>query len=148
MEKEIPFMKLSTNSTKSFSKCEVTFMSQQKRLKTKRFTNGCRMCLFQSFLLNKALETTDSNREDTTISLIRAGRDAQVLNSFARQKSLEPLAASSEWQSHVPKFGADGPAWSNKIHRLVTPRKILYSIRYNTRHNRLGLYALLLFFAS
>ncbi len=37
--KKIPFMNLSTNPTKFFNKCEVTFTSQHKRLKAKWFTN-------------------------------------------------------------------------------------------------------------
>ncbi len=61
------------------------------------------------------------NREDTIISLIRPGQSAQVLNRFARQKSMEPLAASSEWESHVPKFGSGGAASFHEIHRFVRP---------------------------
>ncbi len=68
----------------------------------------------------------NSNRKDPTISLIWPGQDAEVHNRFARQKLLEPLAASLEWQSHVPKFGADGAASSNEIHRLVTPRHVFW----------------------
>jgi hypothetical protein len=111
---------------KPFNKCEVTFTSQHKRLKAKQFTNEGKMCLFQSSLLNKALETTElKQKRHNTISLIRPGGDAEVHNCFARETSLEPLAASSEWQSHVPKFGADGAASLNKMHCLVTLRHVI-----------------------
>ncbi len=45
------------------------------------------------------LRQLNSNRKDTTVSLIWPGRDAEVHNRFACKKLLEPLGASSEWQS-------------------------------------------------
>ncbi len=80
------------------------------------------MCLFQSSLLNKALETTELKQKRHNNQPHSAGQDAEVHDRFARQKLLESLAASSEQQSHAPKFGADGAASSQEMHRLVTPR--------------------------
>ncbi len=52
---EIPFINLAMNPKNSLSRCEVTFMSQHKRLKAKLFTNEGIMCLFQRSSLKEAL---------------------------------------------------------------------------------------------
>ncbi len=82
------------------------------------------MCLFQSSLFNKALETTElkQKRHNNQRHLARERRTGS--QSFCTPKF---AGASSgqlrEWQSHVPKFGAEGTASSNEIHHLVTPRQ-------------------------
>ncbi len=90
-------MKLSTNSTKSLNKCEVTFMSQHKRLKAKQSKNEGKNVSISELLTQQGtnLRQLNANRKGTTISLVRPGQSVQVFNCFAHQKSLEPLAASS-----------------------------------------------------
>jgi hypothetical protein len=96
-DEKIPVMKLSTNSTKSLNKCEVTFMSQHKRLKAKQSKNEGKNVSISELLTQQGtnLRQLNANRKGTTISLVRPGQSVQVFNCFAHQKSLEPLAASS-----------------------------------------------------
>ncbi len=76
-------------------------------------------CLFQSSFLNKALKTTELEQKRQSSASFRQGKAHMFsIISFARQKSLEPLAASPEWQSHVPKICADGAASFQRMHRL------------------------------
>ncbi len=69
-----------------FNKREVTFTSQHERLKAKQFTNEGRMCLFQSSLFNKTLETTvlKQKRHKNQPHLARARRRGS--QSFCTRK--------------------------------------------------------------
>ncbi len=70
--------------------------------------------IFRAPLSTRHSRQLNSHRKGTTISLIRPGRNAGVHDRFAREKLLEPLAASSKWQIHVPKIGADGATCHNQ----------------------------------
>jgi hypothetical protein len=127
-EEKIP-MNLLTNSTRFLLanvKCRLRHNTKDWRQNDSRMK--ARRVYFRAPYSTRHSGQLNSNRKDTTVSLIRPGQDTEVHNRFAREKSLEPLAASSEWQSHVPKFGTDGAASSYEIHLLVTPRQHVYRL--------------------
>jgi hypothetical protein len=71
-------------------------MSQHIWLKTKDSQMVAKCVYFRAPYSTRHLRQLAENEKDTTISLIWPGQSAQVLVSFALQKSLEPLAASPE----------------------------------------------------